>query len=122
MWVRVALHQGLGYLRGGDVFGDVVNCAARLAKLCLPAQVILTESVYRTLRDAGGFEVSGLGTQQLRGKSGQENIYELAFTDAQTYAALREKFPPKSATVQEDWREGRYQVLGELGRGAMGVV
>lgn len=122
MFVRVALHQGLGYLRGGDVFGDVVNCAARLAKLCLPAQVILSESVYRTLREAGGFEVSGLGTQQLRGKSGQENIYELAWTDPETYAALRERFPPKSSAVHEDFREGRYQMLGELGRGAMGVV
>ena len=122
MWVRVALHQGLGYLRGGDVFGDVVNCAARLAKLCLPAQVILSESVYRTLRETGGFQVAGLGTQQLRGKTGQENIYELSFTDADTYAALRERFPAKSTGVHEDWREGRYQVLGELGRGAMGVV
>jgi class 3 adenylate cyclase len=122
MWVRVALHQGLGYLRGGDVFGDVVNCAARLAKLCLPAQVIVSESVYRTIRETGEFEVSALGTQQLRGKTGQENLYELAFTDPQTYAALRERFPAKTSAAHEDWREGRYQVLGEIGRGAMGVV
>jgi Adenylate cyclase, family 3 (some proteins contain HAMP domain) len=122
MWVRVALHQGLGYLRGGDVFGDVVNCAARLAKLCLPAQVVVSESVYRTIRETGEFEVTALGTQQLRGKTGQENIYELAFTDPQTYAALRERFPGKTSAAHEDWREGRYQVLGEIGRGAMGVV
>ena len=32
MYVRIALHHGLGYLRGGDVFGDVVNVAARIAK------------------------------------------------------------------------------------------
>jgi eukaryotic-like serine/threonine-protein kinase len=126
MHVRVAMHQGLGYLRGGDVFGDVVNVAARLAKLCLPAQVIMSEAVHLPLEQAqsGDFEFAPLGTQQLRGKSSTESIYEMLWTDADTYAELRQKFPPKDTGTHgtQGVSEGRYQILGELGRGAMGVV
>src|SRR5437764_755549 len=65
---------------------------------------------------------SALGTEQLRGKSGKETVYEIAWTDAETYAKLRQRFPPKAAAQQEELSEGRYQVLGEIGHGAMGVV
>ena len=122
MFVRVALHQGLGYLRGGDVFGDVVNVAARVTKVCLPSQILITESVYRAVRELPEFEFSSMGTQHLRGKTSMENLYELNWTDPETYAKIREKFPPKRAATQEELSEGRYQVLGELGHGAMGVV
>ena len=122
MFVRVALHQGLGYLRGGDVFGDVVNVTARLAKLCLPAQILVSESVYRAAHDNQELQFSELGTQQLRGKTGTENLYELAFTDPETYTTLRERFRPKPAAQKEELSSGRYEVLAELGRGAMGVV
>jgi eukaryotic-like serine/threonine-protein kinase len=122
MQVRVALHQGLGYLRGGDVFGDVVNVAARLTKVCLPAQVLLSESVYRSVQQTGEFQCNELGSTQIRGKKGTETLYELAWTDPGTYTELRLKFPPKSSSHNEELSEGRYQVLSELGRGAMGVV
>ena len=122
MFVRVALHQGLGYLRGGDVFGDVVNVAARVTKVCLPSQVLITESVYRAVHNEPQLEFSPLGTQHLRGKTSMETLYELNWTDAETYARIREKFPPKRSLPQEELSEGRYQVLSELGRGAMGVV
>ncbi len=122
MYVRVALHQGLGYLRGGDVFGDVVNVAARVTKFCLPAQILITESVYRTVQSLPDLEFNPQGTQQIRGKTSMETIYEIGWTDPETYCKIRERFPPKTALPQEELSEGRYQVLTELGRGAMGVV
>lgn len=122
MFVRVAMHQGLAYLRGGDVFGDVVNVAARVAKLCLPSQILITESVYRAIYEEPDLQFSPLGTQQLRGKTSMETLYELNWTDAETYAKIRERFPAKKSIPQEELSEGRYQVLSELGHGAMGVV
>jgi len=122
MYVRVALHQGLGYLRGGDVFGDVVNVAARVTKVCLPGQILITESVYRTVPNISELVLNPLGTQYIRGKTSMETLYELGWTDDETYSKIREKFPPKAPIQQEELSEGRYQVLTELGRGAMGVV
>jgi len=122
MFVRVALHQGLGYLRGGDVFGDVVNVAARVTKVCLPSQILVTESVYRAVQDLPDLEFSPPSTRLLPGKTSMERLYELNWTDPDTYARIREKFPPKLALPQEELSEGRYQMISELGRGAMGVV
>jgi eukaryotic-like serine/threonine-protein kinase len=122
MFIRVALHQGLGYLRGGDVFGDVVNVTARIAKACLPAQILTSESIYLTLQHTEGLEFNSQGTAQFQGKSSTESAFELIWTDPKTYAELRQRFPPKVAPQREELSEGRYQVISELGRGAMGVV
>ncbi|MGH9649057.1 MAG: protein kinase domain-containing protein, partial [Terriglobales bacterium] len=122
MHVRVAMHQGLGYMRGGDVFGDVVNVAARIAKACLPAQILVSESVARTLEQAVGLELRAITSLQFHGKSAKETVYELMWTDEATYSRLRRQFPAKSKGREEEYGQGRYQILGELGRGAMGTV
>ncbi|MGH9603641.1 MAG: adenylate/guanylate cyclase domain-containing protein, partial [Terriglobales bacterium] len=122
MYVRIAMHQGLGYMRGGDIFGDVVNVAARIAKACLPAQILVSESVARTLEQAVGLELRAITSLQFHGKSAKETVYELLWTDEGTYAKLRRQFPAKSKGREEEYGQGRYQILGELGRGAMGTV
>ena len=128
MSVRVALHHGLGYLRGGDVFGDVVNVAARIAKACLPFQILVSESVYLSAHESAGITFRPMGTVQFAGKSSSENTYEVLWTDETTYAALRAQYPAKSgaagtATAETGAQaDGRYMVLNEIGRGAMGVV
>jgi class 3 adenylate cyclase len=123
MNIRVALHQGLGYLRGGDVFGDVVNVAARIAKACLPAQILVSESVYLTAQPLVELEFRPVGAVQFQGKSSKESLYELLWTDEATYAELRQRFPAKvSARPQEESSGGRYQILSEVGHGAMGVA
>lgn len=122
MFVRVAMHQGLGYMRGSDIFGDVVNVAARIAKACLPAQILVSESVARTLEQAEGLELRAITSLQFHGKSTRETVYELLWTDEDTYSQLRRQFPAKSKGREEEYGQGRYQILGELGRGAMGTV
>ncbi len=123
MVVRVALHHGLGYLKGGDVFGDVVNVTARIARACLPGQVLVSEAVYLSAQP-GGFDFHQVDAMQFHGKSGKENLYELMWVDADAYAELRRRFPTNSKKREQpgELTEGRYQVLNELGRGAMGVV
>lgn len=124
MYVRVALHHGLGYLRGGDVFGDVVNVAARIAKKCLPGQILTSEAVYLNAHEAAGMPMLPVGTVQFRGKTSVEQLYEAMWTDEASYAELRALFPASKTaeTPQEDFTGGRYVIQNELGRGAMGVV
>jgi len=122
MYVRVALHHGLGYLRGGDVFGDVVNVTARIAKACLPGQILVSEAVYHSASENSSLRFQSVGDMQFHGKSSKEALHEVLWTDDNTYAELRRKFPPKKDTKQEDITGGRYIMMNELGRGAMGVV
>ncbi len=124
MYVRVALHHGLGYLRGGDVFGDVVNVAARIAKKCLPGQILVSEAVYLNAHETCGMPMNAVAAVQFRGKASVEQLYEALWTDEANYAALRALFPAsKTAEASaEDFTGGRYVIQTELGRGAMGVV
>ncbi|HUR36372.1 MAG TPA: protein kinase [Terriglobales bacterium] len=122
MFVRVALHHGLGYLRGGDVFGDVVNVAARIAKSCLPGQILVSEAVYVSTGTETDIKFESQGAVQFAGKTSKEALYEVQWTDADTYQQIRQKFPPKKQATQEDFTGGRYIMMNELGRGAMGVV
>jgi len=123
MYIRVALHQGLGYLRGGDVFGDVVNVTARMAKACLPAQVLVSEAVYLSVHGAQGVDLRPAGEALFHGKSEKESLYEMLWTSEDAYAELRARFPAsRKAGPAEELTEGRYRIMGELGRGAMGVV
>jgi class 3 adenylate cyclase/predicted Ser/Thr protein kinase len=123
MFIRIALHQGLGYLRGGDVFGDVVNVTARMAKACLPAQVLVSEAVCLAVHGAEGVDLRPVGEALFHGKSEKETLYEMLWTSEEAYAELRALFPaPKTSAPVEELTEGRYRIMGELGRGAMGVV
>jgi serine/threonine-protein kinase len=124
MHVRVALHHGLAYLRGEDVFGDVVNVAARIAKACVPAQVLVSEALYLSAQQAVSLPFKHVGAVQFHGKTGVEKLYEVLWTDEAVYQKLREQFPAKDQqqTGYEDFSGGRYIIMKELGRGAMGVV
>ncbi|MGI9102623.1 MAG: protein kinase domain-containing protein [Terriglobales bacterium] len=122
MYVRVALHHGLAYLRGGDVFGDVVNMTARIAKACVPAQILVSEALYLSAHEAAKAEFRLCGEFRFHGKSAAESLYEIVWADEKTYSELRQKFPIKQQARPEESAEGRYTILAELGRGAMGVV
>src|SRR5437879_485433 len=105
MHIRVALHHGLGYLRGGDIFGDVVNVAARIAKACLPAQILVSEAVYIGTHECMEMKFQPVGAVQFHGKSSKENLFEVLWTDEETYQQLRQKFPPKKQRSEEHTSE-----------------
>ncbi len=124
MHVRVALHHGLAYLRGVDVFGDVVNVAARITKSCLPAQILVSEALYLSAQQGTTNPFRPVGTVQFRGKSASEKLYEIIWTDDESYDKLRQQFPARESpkSCPEDLSAGRYIIMNEIGRGAMGVV
>jgi len=44
--VRIGIHSGVGFRKGSDLFGDVVNVAARIVKRTAPAQILISRPVY----------------------------------------------------------------------------
>lgn len=124
MSIRIALHHGLAYVRGSDVFGDVVNVAAHLEKICQGHQILISESVYQLVQDRGQFSFRPLGVLHLHGKLQPEKGYEVLWTDEKTYDELRSAYPSKMpvAVAAASPAEGRYQILCEIGHGGMGVV
>ena len=62
--IRVAMNYGHGIIEKDDVFGDVVNVAAKLVSCCNAGQIIITEPFYLAAKDVkevsfSPYEVSG---------------------------------------------------------------
>lgn len=83
------------------------------------AQILVTERVYEAAKDIPGFSFQSKPVHHAGERGLSEAIYELLWTDESTYSHVRKT---GQAALQDVTGTGRYQLLSELGRGAMGVV
>ena len=77
--LRMALHTGEAFERGGDYFGPALNRAARLRSLAGAGDVLLSQATTELVRDhlPAGALLRDLGHRDLRGLSRGENVYAL---------------------------------------------
>jgi class 3 adenylate cyclase/tetratricopeptide (TPR) repeat protein len=77
--VRMALHTGEAYERGGDYYGPIVNRAARLRALAYGGQVLVSQATAELVRDhmPTGAALVALGRRQLRGLARDEGVFSL---------------------------------------------
>ena len=77
--VRIALHTGEAQERAGDYFGPALNRAARLRALAAGGVTLLSQATTEIVHDRipAGTELVDLGSQELRGLSRPERVFEL---------------------------------------------
>lgn len=75
--IRVGLHYGPAILEGGDVFGDAVNVAARMAGLAKGGQIITTQDTAEELSPALRSSTRHLDRIPVKGKSEDIDIFEV---------------------------------------------
>ncbi len=149
--IRIGINAGFGFRRANDLFGDVVNVAARITKRSGAAQILISRSVTESLTDAD-ITFKTIGSVNLDGKADTEELFEVIWSDAETYETLlaslaslakqREKsshgarleeFVRKTPSISELEADAakvalppslteRYEVIGRLGAGGSGVV
>lgn len=66
--IRIGLHHGDALEEDGDVFGDSVNTAARMASLAKREQIVTTASTLKGLTNAGTIRHRSLGRARVSGK------------------------------------------------------
>ena len=73
--IRVGFHFGPAIMEGGDVFGDAVNVAARMAAQAKGGQIITTQSTLDLLSPARRAGSRFVDRAPLKGKKKKNEIY-----------------------------------------------
>jgi len=76
--VRIGLHAGDVISDGDNLFGDVVNIAARLQSMAKPGGITMSGFFHHQVRKESGFEFRPLGQHQLKNIAEPVNVYEVA--------------------------------------------
>jgi class 3 adenylate cyclase len=87
--LRIGINQGIAFRRGEDIFGDAVNFAARITKISVPGQVIIAQGVYEAVRKQPDIVCHPLGDPEVKGKANREVLFEVIYTDPDSYKVLR---------------------------------
>lgn len=77
--IRIGLHHGLVISENGDVFGDAVNIAARMADIAKANQIITTEETVLMLSPADRLNSRAFDRTPVKGKQGLVNISEIVW-------------------------------------------
>jgi class 3 adenylate cyclase len=118
--IRVGLHTGLGLLKDNDVYGDVVNAAARVQHQADPDQILITDVLLDAARAAGA-EVQGMGRAEMKGKDEAIEVFAVAWSDSSREQLLEQmaaKFDRKLKDLkrQNDQLEEDVETAREQGR------
>jgi serine/threonine protein kinase/class 3 adenylate cyclase len=114
--VRIGIHSGVGFRKANDLFGDVVNVAARIVKRTAPAQILISRAVYEAASKESDLHCHWLSKFTIDGRIEKEDIFEVEWTDAEAYREVRERLAGPSSIPS------RYEVLSQVGTGGTGVV
>ncbi len=87
--MRIGINTGIGFRKAGDVYGDVVNLAARLTKRSGPAQILVSGSVQEGSGKIEGILYHHLGKVTVEGRTDKDELYEVIWTEPNLYAELR---------------------------------
>lgn len=66
--IRIGLHHGEALDEAGDVYGDAVNTAARMAALAKREQIVTTATTLKGLTSVGAIRSRSLGRARVAGK------------------------------------------------------
>jgi class 3 adenylate cyclase len=75
--LRIGIHLGEVTISGGDAFGSGVNIAARIQGAAAPAQVLVSDTVFNTIRNKANIRVVDLGSANLKHVDEPIRLYEI---------------------------------------------
>ena len=79
--IRVGMHYGPAIMEGGDVFGDAVNLAARMAAQAKANQIITTKSTVDKLSAVLRASTRFIDHAPIKGKQEEIDIYEIIWQE-----------------------------------------
>ncbi len=114
--VRIGVHTGVGFRKGDDLFGDVVNVTARVVKRTAPAQILISRAVYEAVSKEADLHCRWLSKFTIDGRTEKEDIFEVVWTDVDAYRDMQDRLAASSHIPP------RYEVISQIGTGGTGIV
>src|SRR6202166_2239443 len=108
---RIGVHVGDVMVKGGDLFGDGVNIAARLESIAEPGGICMSDDAYRQIRGKVDMAFEDMGSQTLK------NI-------AEPMRVWRMKISGEATPVSRQWSApvGPHQFPSFLGKPSIAVL
>src|SRR6202166_232175 len=113
--VRIGVHTGVGFRKGNDLFGDVVNVTARIVKHTAPAQILISRATYESISKEVDLRCRWLNKLTIDGRTEKEDIFEVVWSNTEAYR-VQERVTSTSHIPP------RYEVLSQIGSGGTGIV
>ncbi len=101
--IRIGFNHGPVVERDGDVFGDAVNLAARLAGVATKGQIITARDTVMLMSPMLKAATRAIPTIQVKGKAQEIQVYELIWQqseDMTTLASQKSVYKPKNAKLR----------------------
>jgi adenylate cyclase len=101
--IRIGFNHGPVVEREGDVFGDAVNLAARLAGVATKGQIITARDTVMLMSPMLKAATRAITTIQVKGKAQEIQVYELIWQqseDMTTLASHKSVYKPKNAKLR----------------------
>jgi len=75
--IRIGIHQGDIFIKGGDIFGDDVNIASRIEAYSSIGGVAISDKVNKDILGVAKIKTSFIGYRKLKGVSQDTKIYSI---------------------------------------------
>jgi class 3 adenylate cyclase len=79
--IRIGIHQGDVIFEKKDILGDGVNIASRIQSFTETHGIVISDTVYKDIRNKEGLKYKSLGTQALKGVESPVGIYNVNCPD-----------------------------------------
>lgn len=123
---QVALRIGLNYgevvQEGGDVFGDAVNLAARMATLAKEQQILTTGNTVASLPEGLRSYLRRLGRMRVKGKQEEVDLWEFIWQEDRSEVTIMPGLflpAPSPAEVRLELRYGTQALEADARRDAV---
>ena len=78
---RIGIHQGEVIFEKKDVLGDGVNIASRIHSLIDTHGIVISDTVYKDIKNKEGLKIESLGSQTLKGVDTPVGIFKVSCAD-----------------------------------------
>jgi len=102
--IRTGLHYGSVIEDGGDVFGDAVNLAARMASVARGGQIITTETTVAELSPTLASATRPFDVAKVKGKSAEIAIYEVLWDSDEEVTRMATKLMSRGQVRESNLR------------------